>query len=134
MINNVVLMGRLTADPELRKTGSDISVLSFTIAVDKSYSKENKQEADFIDCVAWRGTAEFVSKYFKKGSMIALVGSMQTRSYEDKDGQKRKKTEILVESTSFCGGKNESGTNLNLNVVPQNSDIEDAAKNDDLPF
>ena len=90
MINNVVLMGRLVATPELRSTGTGVSVASFTIAVDRAYAKQGEQrQADFIDCVAWRNTAEFITRYFQKGSMIAITGNIQTRTYEDKNGIKR---------------------------------------------
>ena len=102
MINNVVLMGRLVAAPELRSTGTGISVTSFTLAVERAYAKSGEQrQADFIDCVAWRNTAEFITKYFQKGSMIAITGSIQTRNYEDKNGNKRKAVEILVDNASF---------------------------------
>ena len=103
MINNVVLMGRLVATPELRNTQTGVAVTSFTIAVERSFARAGEQrQADFIDCVAWRNTAEFISKYFQKGSMIAVTGSIQTRSYDDKNGNKRKATEIIVDQASFC--------------------------------
>ena len=103
-INTAVIMGRLTADPELKKTASGLSVLSFSVAVDRNYQKEGEEKAvDFINVVAWRKTAEFVSKYFHKGSMIAVEGSIQTRKYEDKDGNKRTAFEILANTVSFCG-------------------------------
>ena len=103
-INTAVIMGRLTADPELKTTASGLSVLSFSVAVDRNYQKEGEEKAvDFINIVAWRKTAEFVSKYFHKGSMIAVEGSIQTRKYEDKDGNKRTAFEILANTVSFCG-------------------------------
>ena len=103
-INTAVIMGRLTADPELKTTASGLSVLSFSVAVDRNYQKEGEEKAvDFINVVAWRKTAEFVSKYFHKGSMIAIEGSIQTRKYEDKDGNKRTAFEILANTVSFCG-------------------------------
>ena len=109
MINQAVIMGRLTADPELRQTQSGLSVTSFTVAVDRSFVKQGEErQTDFIDAVAWRGTAEFVSRYFQKGSMIALRGAIQTSSYEDKNGIRRKKFEILAEQVSFCGGKSDA--------------------------
>ena len=111
MLNCAVIMGRLVADPELRTTGSGISVTSFTVAVDRSYQKAGtERQTDFIDVVAWRQTAEFVSRYFHKGSMIAVQGSIQARSYEDKQGIKRKAVEIVADNVSFCGSKSESGT------------------------
>ncbi|NLA72280.1 MAG: single-stranded DNA-binding protein [Clostridiales bacterium] len=110
MINQAVIMGRLVADPELRQTQTGLSVTSFTVAVDRSFVKQGEErQADFIDVVAWRGTAEFVTRYFQKGSMIALRGAIQTSSYEDKNGIRRKKFEIIAEDISFCGSKSESG-------------------------
>ena len=103
-INTAVIMGRLTADPELKTTASGLSVLSFSVAVERNYQKEGEEKAvDFINVVAWRKTAEFVSKYFHKGSMIAVEGSIPTRKYEDKDGNKRTAFEILANTVSFCG-------------------------------
>ncbi|MBQ8763932.1 MAG: single-stranded DNA-binding protein [Clostridia bacterium] len=110
MLNNAVIMGRLVADPELRTTGSGISVLSFTVAVDRGFVRQGEErQADFIDIIAWRQTAEFVSKYFRKGSMIAVQGRIQTRTYDDRNGNKRKAVEIVADNVSFCGSKNESG-------------------------
>jgi single-strand DNA-binding protein len=107
MLNNAVIMGRLTKDPELKTTANGISVTSFTIAVDRKFNKQGEEkQADFIDIIAWRGTAEFISKYFRKGSMIAVQGSIQTRMYEDKNGNKRKAVEIVADEVSFCGDKN----------------------------
>lgn len=146
MINNVVLMGRLTAAPELKTTQSGISTIRFGVAVERRYNKQGEEkQTDFIDCVAWRQTAEFISKYFNKGSMIAVVGSIQTRSYEDKNGNKRKAVEVQVENVSFCGSKSESGTggNPNLDVLkdkveqfnaPQNNSSYTDIPDDDLPF
>ena len=106
MMNVAILMGRLVADPELKHTPSGAAVTSFTLAVDRSYVKSGAdRQTDFIDIVAWRSTAEFISKYFRKGQMMAVQGSIQTRSYTDKDGNKRKACEILAEKVSFCGGK-----------------------------
>ena len=95
----VMLIGRLTADPELRTTGSGISVCGFTVAVDRRTKTENK--ADFIDCTAWKATAKFICKYFQKGKPIAASGALMTDSYEDKDGNKRKKTFVTVENVEF---------------------------------
>ena len=130
MINNVVIMGRLTADPELKKTQSDLSVTSFCVAVDRSYVKEGEErEADFINVVAWRRTAEFVTRYFHKGSMIAVQGSIQTRKYEDKDGNKRVAVEILANKVSFCGSKADSDTGNGGLVADEN-----ASDDEGLPF
>lgn len=111
MLNCAIIMGRLTADPELRTTPNGISVTSFSVAVDRSYQKAGtERQTDFINVVAWRQTAEFVSRYFHKGSMIAIQGSIQTRNYEDKNGNKRTAVEIVADNVSFCGSKAESGT------------------------
>lgn len=106
MLNVAIIMGRLTRDPELRRTGSGIAVASFTVAVDRDHTSEGQErETDFIDCVAWRGTAEFVEKYFKKGSMIALKGRLQIRSWTDKDGNKRRSAEIVADNVCFGESK-----------------------------
>lgn len=106
MINCAVIMGRLVADPELRTTANGTSVTSFCVAVDRSYVRQGEErQADFINVVAWRQTADFVTRYFHKGSMIAVQGSIQTRSYEDKTGAKRTAVEIVADSVSFCGSK-----------------------------
>ena len=132
MINVVVLMGRLTADPELRTTPNGISVTSFSIAVDRAYQKAGtERQTDFINCVAWRQTAEFITKYFQKGSMIAVNGTLQQRSYTDKDGNKRTAYDVVIDNASFCGSKNESGNN-HVNEPPL-EDIE-FSDDDDLPF
>lgn len=100
MLNHITIMGRLTRDPELRRTGSGIAVASFTVAVDRDFSGKDggDKETDFIDCVAWRQTGEFVSKYFTKGRMIVVDGRLQIRSWTDKDGNKRRSTEVVANS------------------------------------
>lgn len=114
MLNVAAVMGRFVADPELKHTPNNIAVTSFTLAVDRSYQKSGtERQADFIDVVAWRGTAEFVCKYFSKGKMIAVEGSIQTRNYEDKNGNKRKAVEILANNVSFAGSKNDDSGNSN---------------------
>ncbi len=110
MLNTAIIMGRLTADPELRTTQTGLSVTSFTVAVDRNYKSGDERQTDFINVVAWRGTADFVSRYFKKGQMIAVQGSIQTRNYEDKNGNKRTAVEIVADNVSFCGSKTESGS------------------------
>lgn len=106
MLNTVALVGRFVADPEFKSTTGGKSVCSFTIAVDRNYVKQGEErQADFIDMVAWNSTAEFISKYFRKGSLIAIDGSIQTRNYEDKDGHKRKATEVVINNAHFCGAK-----------------------------
>ena len=147
MLNCAVIMGRLVADPELRTTPNGISVTSFCVAVDRSFVKAGEErKADFINVVAWRQTADFVTRYFHKGSMIAVQGSIQTRSYEDKNGNKRTAVEIVADNVSFCGSKSEqgggnrykaqqpaapsyqSGDSGSFSVLPSNDD------NDGMPF
>ena len=108
MLNRIVIMGRLTRDPELRRTGSGIAVASFTLAVDRDYTSKDsgEKETDFIDCVAWRQTGEFVSKYFTKGRMACVSGSLQLRDWTDKDGNKRRSAEVNADSVYFADSKN----------------------------
>lgn len=116
MLNNINLIGRLTRDPELRRTGSNVAVANFTIAVDRDYSGPNKEkETDFIDCVAWRQTGEFVSKYFTKGKQIAVSGRLEIRSWTDKDGNKRRTAEVNVSNAYFCGDKGENSNSYSHN-------------------
>lgn len=113
-MNKVILTGRLTADPELRQTQSGISSCRFTVAVSRSFKNEKGEyDADFISCIAWRQTAEFVSKYFNKGSMIALEGTLRTGSYQDKNHAdiKHYTTDVYVDSVEFCGSKSNKGNN-----------------------
>ena len=113
MLNHITIMGRLTRDPELRRTGSGLPVASFSVAVDRDFGKnENgEKETDFIDCVAWRNTAEYVSKYFTKGRMIVVSGRLQIRSWTDKDGNKRRTAEVVADNVYFGDSKrdNEGG-------------------------
>ena len=106
MLNKVILMGRLTADPELKHTPSNVAVCSFSLAVNRSF---NKDETDFFDIVAWRNTAEFVSKYFTKGQQMALSGRLQTRTWEDRNGSKRKTVEVVADEVFFADSKRERG-------------------------
>ena len=110
MLNKIVLMGRLTRDPELRRTSSDIAVASFSIAVDRDFGKnENgERETDFIDIVAWRSTAEFVSKYFSKGRMAVVSGRLQIRNWNDRDGNKRRSAEVVADNVYFGDSKKDS--------------------------
>ena len=101
MLNHIVLMGRLTRDPELRYTGSNIPVASFTVAVDRDFGKGEERATDFINVVAWRQTGEFVSKYFTKGSMIVVSGRLQIRSWNDKEGNKRRTAEVVADNVYF---------------------------------
>ena len=116
MLNHITIMGRLTRDPELRRTGSGIAVASFTVAVDRDFSGKDggEKETDFIDCVAWRQTGEFVSKYFTKGRMIVVDGRLQIRSWNDKDGNNRRTAEIVADHCYFGDSKRE-GTGSNNN-------------------
>lgn len=145
MINNVVLMGRLTVAPELKQTPSGVYVTAFSVAVDRDYSKDKK--TDFINVVAWRSTAEFIARYFPKGEMIALVGSIQTRNYEDKNGNKRTAVEVVADKVSFCGGKSNSDqTEQAAQSSPKTTqakppidisvgaDYEEISLDDDLPW
>ena len=134
-VNKVILMGRVTATPELKSTTSGTSVLSFSLAVDRRFTGQNGERAtDFLDCVAWRGTAEFIAKYFKKGDMIAVCGEIHTRTYTDNGGNKRKAVEIVIDEASFCGGKSDGN---NGNVTPTSAPApadQNNADGDDLPF
>ena len=150
MLNCAVIMGRLVADPELRTTTSGISVTSFRVAVDRSFVRQGEErQADFIDVVAWRQTAEFVTRFFRKGSMIAVQGSIQTRNYEDRNGNKRTAVEIVADNVSFCGSKAESGSagapapRYDEPARPQSApafasggmgDFNDIQDDDELPF
>lgn len=110
MLNRVILMGRITQDLELKQTTGGTSVLSFSVAVDRSYAKQGEErQTDFINCVAWRQQAEFISKYFGKGRMIALEGNLRTRTYDDKNGTKHYVTEVYVDSVSFTGEPKQGG-------------------------
>ncbi len=138
-MNTVILMGRLTADPELKRTANDTAVTSFSIAIDRPMAKE--KTADFINISAWRKTAEFITKYFRKGSMIAIQGFLQTRRYEDKDGNKRTAYEVVANSVEFCGGKNEDGGNPtpkqsapSKKTVDEGVDYNPVESDDELPF
>ena len=151
-INKVILGGRLTADTELKTTPSGVSVCTFGLAVNRKYSKEGEQTTDFINCVAWRTTAEFISRYFKKGSSLCVVGNIQTRNWEDpQTKQKRYATEVIVDEAMFVDSKGENsasearsanvgntqggyipeaystGSAVGANFVPMGND-------DDLPF
>ena len=145
MLNCVVLLGRLTADPELRSTSSGVSVARFRIAVDRAYARPGEEkQTDFIPVTAWRNTADFVSKYFRKGSMIAVQGELRMNTYQDKTtGQNRTTYEVMANSVSFTGSKAESGTGMpgsgeNNNAASySNANTEDfstVVEDDDFPF
>lgn len=126
--NKVILGGRLTADVELKQTSQGVSVCQFSIAINRRTSKEQEQQADFINCVAWRNTAEFISKYFKKGSSICVSGSLQTRSWTDGNGNKKFATEVKVDDAYFVDGKSESEAQ---EPTPNFTEID---LDDDFPF
>lgn len=130
MINNIVIMGRLTKDAEERKTNSGKTVCSFCVAVDDRFDRE---KTHFIDVIAWNNTAEFVCKYFHKGSMIAVQGRLTTRMWEDKNGSKHKAVEIVADEVSFCGDK-KSDTSHPADVAPPAGEEYRDIPDDDLPF
>ncbi len=140
MFNLVVLTGRLTADPELKTTANGISVVSFSIAVDRRYRSGEERQTDFINIVAWRSSAEFISKYFKKGSLIGIEGSIQTRRYQDKNGNNRTAFEVVANNVQFVESKRDGGSapagepasfsNADVNDFADLGDVAD----DDLPF
>lgn len=112
MLNHITIMGRLTKDPELRRTGTGVAVTSFTVACERDFGEKGQKETDFIDCVAWRGTADFVNSFFKKGNMIVVSGRLQIRSWTDKNGEKRRNAEVVADNVYFGEAKkseNESG-------------------------
>lgn len=128
-------MGRITKDIELRSTQSGKSVVTFSIAVKRRFAKEGQPQADFINCVAWGQQAEFISKYFNKGSMIAIVGNIQTRSWDGQDGKKQYTTEIIVDEVYFAGEKKENATQGEIDAFTEAGFSEMAAPNEeDLPF
>lgn len=109
-LNRINVMGRMVSDPELRRTNSGVAVTSFTLAVDRDYTKDGaEKETDFIDCVAWKNTAEFVSKYFSKGRMAVVSGRLQIRSWTDKDGNKRRNAEVVADNVYFADSKKDAG-------------------------
>lgn len=153
MLNKAILMGRLVADPELRQTPNGVSVCTFRIAVDRNYSKDRERQTDWIDIVAWRASAEFVSKYFSKGKMIIVEGSIQTRSYDDKNGVRRTAVEVVADNVMFGESKGAApsgqgyGTPMPTNAPPAtqeapvsyaSGDMGDFAEapldSEDLPF
>lgn len=144
-INKTILGGRLTADPELKTTPSGVSVTSFTVAVNRRYTKEGEQQqADFINCVAWRQTADFICKYFRKASSICIVGEIQTRTWTDQNGQKRYATEVIASEAYFVDAKSDSGSTAPASAsqyvpdqykAPQNApEYTEISGEDNLPF
>ena len=126
-MNKVILGGRLTADVELKATQQGVSVCQFSIAVNRRTSKDQEQQTDFINCVAWRNTAEFISRYFSKGSSICIVGQIQTRNWIDGNGQRKYATEVIADEAYFVDGKNDNQASATPNFVELDPD-------DDIPF
>lgn len=140
-LNKAIIMGRITHDLELKSTQNGVSVLSFSIAVDRNFVKQgDERQSDFIDCVAWRNQAEFITKYFGKGRMIALEGEIQTRTYQDKNGNNRKATEVMVNNVSFTGEAKQSNNVPSGQPPIPSKDVSDAFDNaqdlsaDGVPF
>ena len=139
MFNLVVLTGRLTADPELKTTANGIPVTTFSIAVDRRYRSGEERQTDFINIVAWRSSAEFITKYFKKGSLIGIEGSIQTRRYQDKNGNNRTAFEVVANNVQFVESKRDSVPGTGEPASFSNADVNDFAdlgdaNDDDLPF
>lgn len=148
MLNRVILMGRITQELELKQTANGTAVLSFNIAVDRSYTKQGEEkQTDFITCVAWRKTAEFINNYFCKGRMIAIEGQLRSRTYDDKNGTKHYVTEVYVDNVSFTGEPKQDGTSTQntpqQNTPPKNNTpqqsvgidgFEDIIDDDGVPF
>ncbi len=143
MLNKVILMGRFTRDPELRSTPQGTSTCSFSLAVDRNFARQGEErKADFINCVAWRQTAEFISKYFQKGSLAAVEGSIQTRTWDDQEGKRHYATEVLVNQVYFAESKRDSSPSFNdggsdfastdFGTLPD--PISPMGTDDDLPF
>lgn len=132
MINKAILMGRLTRDPVIRHTDSGKAVCNFTVAIDNGYGEE--KSADFISCVAWNKTAEFVDKYFAKGRMIIVVGRIQTRTWEDRDGKKNYVTEVVASEVAFGESKKDAGGDSAGNAPADSDDFTPIDSDDDLPF
>lgn len=141
--NKIILGGRLTANPELKQTLQGVAVTTFGIAVNRAYQKGNDQQTDFINCTAWRGAAEFITKYFQKGSCICVVGELNNRSWTDRDGNKRISTEVVVSEANFVDGKNDNiqpsapaySTPAPTPMVPEETPrFEELGDDEDLPF
>ncbi len=132
-MNKVILMGRLTKDVEMRQTPNGVSLARFSIAVTRRFKNSNGEyDADFINCVAWRQTGEFIARYFQKGSMIAIVGSIQTRSWDGNDGKKQYATEVIVDEAYFTGSKSESSTGGNTDLSDSSIDDLNSQYGDDF--
>lgn len=137
MLNHIVLMGRLTRDPELRHTTTGTAVASFSLAVDRDFGKGEEKQTDFIDIVAWRGTAEFAARYFGKGRMAVVSGRLQLRDWTDRDGNKRRSAEVVADNIYFADSKRDGTAPVNVDGpdVPSQADFAELTDDDgDLPF
>lgn len=138
MLNKAILVGRLTKDPEMRSTASGVSVLSFTVAIPRSYVRQGEErQSDFINCVAYRSTADFISRYFAKGNLIAVCGNIQTRTWDDQEGKRHWVTEVIVNEANFVEGKKDSAMPGDSQSSPKQDlpmDFGPDATDDDLPF
>lgn len=132
MLNKVLLQGRLTADPELKTTSQGVSVTAFSIAVDRDYQSNGERQTDFINIVAWRGTAEFICRNFRKGKMIIVSGNLQVRNYTAQDNTKRYVTEVIAENVYFAGDKAQTAENANFGANTE--DFTEIGNDDTLPF
>lgn len=130
MLNKIILMGRLTADPELRRTQSGTAVTGFTLAVDRPWAKDGSKATDFIDVVAWSSTAEFVTKWFSKGQLAAVCGRLQVRDWQDKQGQNRRTYEVVADEVHFAGAKSDARQAQPITA----DDFTDCGDDGDLPF
>lgn len=136
-LNKVLLIGRLTADPELRHTASNLPVTSFTLAINRRFSKGEQQQADFIDIVCWRNNAEFASKYFKKGMAAFVSGSLQVRTWKDNQGNNRRTYEVIADEVQFAEPRKDGAKNDYSNepsFTAGNADFEEMSNDDELPF
>ena len=142
-LNKVILGGRLTADPELKQTAAGVPVVTVSLAVNRRYQTDGQQQTDFLNVTAWRQTAEFIARYFRKGSSICVVGSIQTRSWTDQNGQKRYATDIVADEAMFVDSKNDvqgataataGGYVPSAYTTPQTQNFEAVSTDDDLPF
>lgn len=129
MLNNVVLMGRLTKDPELKQTPQGVSVVTFSLAVDRNYGRTEEKQTDFINIIAWRNTADFVSKYFTKGQLVAVRGRLQTRTWQDQNGQKRYATDVVADEVFFAESKGKT-EQTDENPIMEGFSVS----NENLPF
>ena len=137
MLNHITIMGRITKDIELRRTGAGVAVASFTIACDRDFGNNGQKETDFVDCVAWRGTGEFIERNFGKGKMIVISGRLQKRKWQDKNGNNRETAEILVDNAYFADSKKDVGEKYEA-AMSNTSPLQDFAvvdgDDDGLPF